>query len=114
MALGLPIFFGLSIPTLLIACYPLFGIVANDNPSWLVGYRTRRALANRENWRVAQNMAGRYTWWIGVLWLVIGLFAFGYLIAIGNCNSDQWSRLGPLFWVWDCSRRLTWLFAGFG
>ncbi len=72
-----------SIPLFMIFSYPWWKNIANGDISQYVGMRTTRSMENKENWKKAQLLCGKYCVRVGIVLLVlVVLLRFLKLLAM--------------------------------
>ncbi|WP_173434841.1 SdpI family protein [Sharpea azabuensis] len=72
-----------SIPLFMIFSYPWWKKIANGNISQYSGMRTTRSMENKENWKKAQLLCGKYCVRVGIVLLVlVVLLRFLKLLAM--------------------------------
>ena len=72
-----------SIPLFMIFSYPWWKNIANGDISQYVGMRTTRSMENKENWKKAQLLCGKYCVRVGIVLLVlVVLLRFFKLLAM--------------------------------
>lgn len=72
-----------SIPLFMIFSYPWWKKIANGDISQYVGMRTTRSMENKENWKKAQLLCGKYCVRVGIVLLVlVVLLRFFKLLAM--------------------------------
>ncbi|NHT17712.1 SdpI family protein [Cellulomonas sp. IC4_254] len=84
----------MTVPAVLVLANPALRALAPKRPNMWIGYRTRRAMRNQENWSAAQLMSARLLGQIGIV--VAGLMAvtFLFLARTGNQDEDTWYSVG--------------------
>lgn len=60
-----------SIPLFMIFSYPWWKKIANGDISQYSGMRTTRSMENKENWKKAQLLCGKYCVRVGIVLLVL-------------------------------------------
>lgn len=72
-----------SIPLFMIFSYPWWKNIANGDISQYSGMRTTRSMENKENWKKAQLLCGKYCVRVGIVLLVlVVLLRFLKLLAM--------------------------------
>ena len=72
-----------SIPLFMIFSYPWWKKIANGNISQYSGMRTTRSMENKENWKKAQLLCGKYCVRVGIVLIVlVVLLRFLKLLAM--------------------------------
>ncbi|WP_427854024.1 SdpI family protein [Sharpea azabuensis] len=72
-----------SIPLFMIFSYPWWKKIANGDISQYSGMRTTRSMENKENWKKAQLLCGKYCVRVGIVLLVlVVLLRFLKLLAM--------------------------------
>ena len=72
-----------SIPLFMIFSYPWWKNIANGDISQYSGMRTTRSMENKENWKKAQLLCGKYCVRVGIVLLVlVVLLRFFKLLAM--------------------------------
>lgn len=72
-----------SIPLFMIFSYPWWKNIANEDISQYSGMRTTRSMENKENWKKAQLLCGKYCVRVGIVLLVlVVLLRFLKLLAM--------------------------------
>lgn len=72
-----------SIPLFMILSYPWWKKIANGDISQYSGMRTTRSMENKENWKKAQLLCGKYCVRVGIVLLVlVVLLRFLKLLAM--------------------------------
>lgn len=72
-----------SIPLFMIFSYPWWKNIANGDISQYVGMRTTRSMENKENWKKAQLLCGKYCVRVGIVLIVlVVLLRFLKLLAM--------------------------------
>lgn len=65
------LFFDYLIPILMIISYPWWKRVANGNINNYSGVRTATTMKNKENWKRANMMCGRYCFFVGIFLFIV-------------------------------------------
>ncbi|MDO5716143.1 MAG: SdpI family protein [Tissierellia bacterium] len=73
------------IPILLLISPPYWKKMSQGNINQFSGLRTRKSMMNRENWKKANSLAGKYSLYLGVF-----LFIFTTIM--------RWLKLLPMEW----------------
>ena len=72
-----------SIPLFMIFSYPWWKNIANGDISQYSGMRTTRSMENKENWKKAQLLCGKYCLRVGIVLIVlVVLLRFLKLLAM--------------------------------
>ena len=73
--------------------YPVFRAVSRGKPNPMTGYRTARTMSSQRNWKIGNQLGGKYLFRVSVPLSVLTLGAFAWLFFNGNRVANDWSNL---------------------
>lgn len=76
------------IPILMIVSYPYWKKIANGNINNFSGYRTSLSMKNKENWKIANLLCGKYCFRIGIV-----LFIFVSIMRYIKIVPEEYNSL---------------------
>jgi uncharacterized membrane protein len=96
---GMPVFFGLLTPIMLIFAGPFMRHLASKNPNFASGYRTPGSMQSPQHWALANNLAAGISVWIGIVTTILAVIAFVWLWLNNNQSTNTWWYVSLFFAV---------------